>query len=93
MKAYLWHYANFTEEIWADDAVEKVTSDFNGEYSRAPEFTWVSSLAAQLDCDFLNQLGVNVGQPFCKFSVEGLTGGAFAVACASHPAPRQNRQD
>ncbi|MBZ5511472.1 MAG: hypothetical protein LAN70_09925 [Acidobacteriia bacterium] len=68
-----------------ENATEQNPTPYNIEYSKRPVWTLEFVRQAESECNNLNSMRVHIGQHYCKFSVEELPEGVFAVVCLTHP--------
>lgn len=84
MKVYVAGYRpekKEPEQIRSDDP----KTDYEICYSRDPEWKMEFINQAESECRILESFGVHVGSHSCRFSVEELPEGEFAIVCLSHP--------
>jgi hypothetical protein len=68
-----------------ENAPEQNPTPYVIKYSEQPVWTMESVPQAEFQCNCLNSKRVHIGQHYCKFSVEDLPEGKFAIVCLTHP--------
>jgi hypothetical protein len=54
-------------------------------YSKEPTWKMEQRYQAESECIVLHNMRVHLGEHVCKFTVEEVSDGQFAVVCLSHP--------
>lgn len=81
-KVYVLGYRTRDEE-WG--VILRPLENIDVAYSKAPEWKLSHAELADLERMSLEKMNVHVGEHYCKFSVEDLNDGEFAIVCLSHP--------
>ena len=83
MKAYV---ADYKPE---ENVPEQNPTPYDIKYSKQPVWTMEFVRQAESQCNDLNSMRAHIGQHYCKFSVEELPEGKFAIVCLTQPdAPK-----
>ena len=88
MKAYVLYYGpepQSQEEESKEEREGRLARPNIVEFGKNPGWKIPSRYEANAELRILAGSGVFVGQHFCKFSVEELPEGAFAIVCSTHP--------
>jgi hypothetical protein len=87
MKMYVsghWPVKKTREQKEQEKRLPRPIMDFDVAYSKEPKWSMTRD-EAEWERDRLQSWNVHVGEHYCKFSVEELPSGSFAIACLSHP--------